>query len=125
MADSFQWAIIRTDERVDFRRGKPSLKDLQDAVGGWIEAVPHRHPDFSAFCNEEGKINGLPLNSVATNFTGIHGDVLVGDVVITGPPDEEGENTSLPDNVIERLSACATGTALLECALCGPGRSCR
>ena len=38
------------------------LKALQDAVGGYIQAVyPYEDP-VALVCNEEGKLEGLPLN---------------------------------------------------------------
>lgn len=71
--------------------GLPRLKSLQDAVGGWLEAVPyfetldpndfHGSPELRsrleddgavgpircfAYCNEEGKLHNLPVNMAAT-----------------------------------------------------------
>ena len=77
----------------------PSLDMLQAAVGGNIETVPYfdrisidgKQRKCVAFCNEEGKLHGLPVNSVATTMWAIyahdHGviklnDVLCGPVVI-------------------------------------------
>lgn len=68
------------------------LDTLQNAVGGFIEVVPH-FDSFEgkrcvAFCNEEGKLRNLPLNAEATglwNWTKRHGDFLVGSIaIITG-----------------------------------------
>lgn len=49
----------------------PTLDFLQSTVGGYIEAVPlfEATPQGNpcvAFCNEEGKLNGMPLNVEAT-----------------------------------------------------------
>ena len=38
------------------------LKSLQQAVGGWIEAVYPWEDKAAIILNEEGKINQLPLN---------------------------------------------------------------
>lgn len=72
----------------------PKLEEYQQIVGGYIEVVPYfdRYEDGGcvAFCNEEGKLEGLPLNATATklwiDLLGYDpGDVLTGDiVVITG-----------------------------------------
>lgn len=48
----------------------PALKVLQQLVGGDIQMVPD-FTDFQGFrctvwCHEEGRINGLPLNTHAT-----------------------------------------------------------
>lgn len=62
---------------------KFTLDELQGFVGGYIEAVylPHREV---MFCNEEGKLRGLPLNREATAIAlqlglaqNIMGDVIV------------------------------------------------
>ncbi len=76
---------------------QPSLKQLQAAIGGgYIEGVPlfasFKGEECVTFCDEEGKMNGLPINVAATNLWAEQvpelDDVLVGDVVIvTG--DEE------------------------------------
>ena len=71
-----------------------TLAELQEYVGGYIEIVPiEKVPHFYMrdalmVVNEEGKLNGLPINIIATdiylyNHTGIMGvDTIVGDVLI-------------------------------------------
>lgn len=67
-----------------------TLEEMQKAVGGHIEEVPsfekfHDRPCI-AFCNEEGKLDGLPVNIAATKAwrdqSGPHDDFLAGDVCI-------------------------------------------
>ena len=77
----------------------PALKVLQDAVGGYIEAVPGfnclerggKVIRCVAYCNEEGKLHGLAPNHAATRLwdralpAGLRpslADVLVGPIVI-------------------------------------------
>jgi hypothetical protein len=51
--------------------------------GGWLEAVPlppHR-TGITAYCDEEGKLKGLPVNLVAS---ALFGQTLNGNVVIVG-----------------------------------------
>lgn len=47
----------------------PKLDELQAAVGGHIEVVPYfdkyNGQPCVVFCNEEGKLHGLPVNPVA------------------------------------------------------------
>lgn len=81
------------------------LEELQRLVGGFIEYVPvydeeQKEVGLSLFCNEEGKIDGLPVNLRATHYFGFalqKGDVLVGDIVIMGPPDDDGETLPLDE----------------------------
>ena len=74
----------------------PTLDELQGAVGGYIEPVPafdrFDGKTCIAFCNEEGKLHGLPVNAAATRAwhdqTDPHDDILVGDVcIVTGDTD--------------------------------------
>jgi hypothetical protein len=74
------------------------LEDLQKAVGGNIEIVPHfthyNGDEAYVFCNEEGKLHDLPFNEVATNlwmeclmerYSKVTRDHLVGDIaIVTG-----------------------------------------
>ena len=74
------------------------LRFLQKHVAGNIEMVPVSDPNMVkrgyvyAICNEEGKINDMPVNSVATTLSGRDGsmgfrDPFAGDVIFT----KEGE----------------------------------
>ena len=46
---------------------KPTLKEMQDFVGGYIQVV-NGADGSQIIINEEGKIHGLPINVVATTF---------------------------------------------------------
>ena len=63
---------------------KPSLENLQGAVGGMVELV-RLDGRTELWCNEEGKLIGLALNHTATNiwhfFYGPT-DMVVGDVLL-------------------------------------------
>jgi hypothetical protein len=85
--------IIKTNGDISMQElvEAPTLDVLQKGVGGYIEKVPMFDTwdgkTCVCFCNEEGKLNSLPLNQVATNAwfhqnLGAISDVLVGDVVI-------------------------------------------
>jgi hypothetical protein len=83
------------------QRGKPTLTQLQQAVGGYIEIVPYfarlgEYNRGTAYCNEEGKIKrpSLPYNANATRaWEFVHSladqDNLVGDVLFVAKTDEE------------------------------------
>jgi hypothetical protein len=106
MADPPHWAVIHPSGAVTFAHGKPSLRDLQRAVRGYLEAVPHYAPEggtLTAYCNEEGKLDGLTPNLTATSFLRVRGDVLAGPVVLVGGPDAECEDTPLSADVRMRL----------------------
>lgn len=85
------------------------LEDYQRAVGGWIEAVDLPAFGSALFVNEEGLLRGLPFNRRATFLWWFHVPRarnqarLVGDALLVGLPDEAGEMTDLPDDVLRSL----------------------
>jgi hypothetical protein len=91
---------IREEEIID---DLPTMKDL---VGGWIERV-ELLGDGTLWLNEEGKIDGLPVNRRATRLAQLYGhptsDVLVGQVVVVGPPTGGGDNSSVTPRVRRAL----------------------
>jgi hypothetical protein len=81
-----------------------SYKTMSEAVGGLIEAVDLSET-LTMWCNEEGKVYGLPHNALATKVfmrTFGHIDMIKGDVIITGGSDDEGDTLGLTD---EQLAA--------------------
>ena len=77
--------------------GRSALAVYQKVVDGWIELVPCPH-DVTVYCNEEGKIHGLPPNYRATHLFGAWlqpWDIIAGTVIVVGPPDSEGYDTDL------------------------------
>jgi hypothetical protein len=83
-----------------------SLKTLQTKVGGWVQAID-LDPQVTLWANEEGKLVGLPINEFATalweSLFGIGTDIIVGDIVLTGGTDEEGETLGLGSDIIKDL----------------------
>lgn len=96
--------------RVEFSKA-PTLEEIQAGVGGFIEAVPHfdrmridgKWRKVAAYCNEEGKLDELPINKQATMLweailanqsvklrdeKGRYTDVLVGPIVVLYGDDE-------------------------------------
>lgn len=79
---------------------------LSGAVGGLIQMVELPAHDVTLWVNEEGKLDGLPVNAKATalwveNYG--HTDIIVGDVIITGGADDEGYTLGLSDEDAIRL----------------------
>lgn len=76
-----------------------TLTFLQGEVGGDIESLAP--PGCTAYINEEGKLRNLPRNHAAEVVLSalgrpLIGDVLLGPMVVVGPPDEEGNETAIP-----------------------------
>lgn len=91
---------------IDLTADSNELLTLQTAVGGYIEAKT-LESGYTLFMNEEGKLQGLPMNERATeiwlaNFPNFP-DVIVGNVVIAGGTDEEGEQLGLDPDYAKKL----------------------
>lgn len=78
---------------------KDELEELQKLVGGNIEytSIPNCD-DVAIICNEEGKINGLPVNR------DIGYDIIVGTFLIVGTSPDCDTNISLTDEQIEKYT---------------------
>ncbi len=64
------------------------LKSLQHEVGGCIEAIyPYEDP-VALICNEEGKLEGLPLNRALRDEDGDIYDVVAGTFMVVGLTDD-------------------------------------
>lgn len=98
MTDTITAVLIPTDGPARTVTIDPdnSTETFQSLVGGYIEAIDL--PDGnSAFLNEEGKLQGLPVNHAATTALRGHlmpGDVIAGPLVVIGPADSAGRTLS-------------------------------
>lgn len=79
--------LLRVNGTIEQMGKNPSLKELQKAVGGYIESVPIAMGGHF-YCNEEGKLKGLPHNPVANSMIDFN-DHIVGDVVVMEEGDEQ------------------------------------
>lgn len=77
-----------------------TLQTLQGSVAGCVQAV-NLSETVTLWCNEEGKVLGLPHNPYAQFFWdlafGVYTDYIVGTVVFTGGTDEKGATRPLSD----------------------------
>ncbi len=64
------------------------LEDLQKAVGGYIEVTYPFSEEVGLVMNEEGKLNGLPLNRALRSEDGDVYDVIAGDFLVVGLTEE-------------------------------------
>lgn len=92
----FEFIEVETDEN-----GFIELETLQGAVHGTIEHVSIDRPEcdgIDMWINEEGKLNGLPLNQMATDLSAIwrRGDFIVGDALVCAF-NENGDAVGLSD----------------------------
>lgn len=86
-----------------------TFDDCQAAVDGWIEAVDVPSLGVTIYVNEEGLLRHLPFNPRASflwwfHVPGAHQAMIVGNAVIVGLPDENGDSTDMPREVVDLLT---------------------
>ena len=85
-----------------------SLEAMQEIVGGYIEAIyPFEDLEVALVCNEEGKIENLPLNRALYSFEsrGEIIDIVAGTFFICSAPSDSGKFESLTDAQIDWYKA--------------------
>lgn len=77
----------RKPERADI---PDTLEAMQEVVDGYIQAVYPFEEPVALICNEEGKLNGLPLNRALWDEDGNLYDIISGTFFLcAAPPDTE------------------------------------
>lgn len=98
--------VINTDGTVAVV--EPTLDGLQASVDGWVQAVD-LSGTLTLWVNEEGKMVGLPHNRYAQilwdEAYGEGTDYIVGNAVLTGGTDEDGNTLGLDDETIATVKA--------------------
>ena len=74
-------------------------EDINRNVGGYIEAVFLWSGRVTMYVHEEGLLKGLRHNARAS-WLRPKDQALVGDVLLLGPPDGEGDDTGITDKDI-------------------------
>ncbi len=78
-----------------------TLEELQRVVDGYIEAVYPFEDPVVIIANEEGKLNGLPLNRALKGDDGKVYDIIAGTFVLVGCG-EDGDFISLSEEMLKR-----------------------
>ena len=76
------------------------LESLQSVVGGYIEATYPFDDRVAIICNEEGKLQGMPLNRALRDESGTMYDIVAGTFIICGLGDEDF--SSLPPEMMDK-----------------------
>ena len=100
-----QVIVVEPGKEAELREMGSSLESLQEAVGGWIEAVyPYKDP-VAIVCNEEGKLDGLPLNRALRDEDGYIYDVIAGTFLVVGLTEDNFGSLSneLAERYLERF----------------------
>lgn len=87
------------------------LESIKAVVEGWIERVPsiddEIDPKITVYANEEGLIYNLPpnRNMLAIRALGLPQSVYAGNLIVLGPGDEDGNETDIPQDIIDLVMA--------------------
>ena len=80
--------VVEPGKKPEIREIDSSLEGLQALVGGYIQAVyPYEDP-VGIVCNEEAKLEGLPLNRALRDEDGDIYDIVAGTFAVVGLTDD-------------------------------------
>lgn len=96
--------VVEPGERPRLEAIDGSLEAMQGLVGGSIEMYMPFDDEVAIICNEEGKLEGLPLNRALYNDKGEIADILVGDFFICYAPAGSESFLSLPEDFIHKYA---------------------
>ena len=92
--------LIKPEKRPVVREIDGSLKSMQEAVGGYIQAIYPFEDPVALVCGDEAKLQGLPLNrALYEQGSRIPYDIIAGTFFVCGVGDENF--TSLTDEQIQ------------------------
>ena len=95
--------VVKPEKEPYVKEISSGLSSLQKEVGGFIEAVYPFEDPVAIICNEEGKLEGLPLNRALRDEDGHVYDIIAGTFLIAGL--SEDNFCSLDDAQLEKFSA--------------------
>ncbi len=82
-----------------------SLEEMQRLVGGCIQVVYPFKDEVALICNEEGKIQGLPLNRALRHADGAVYDIISGPFFLCAAPADSESFESLTEEQVKKYSA--------------------
>jgi hypothetical protein len=100
------WATLAVEGTMGFHDGVPELRDLQQVVDGYVEAVAFKLAGSSAtmWLNEEGKLVADPeRNWKAEAICPLSGSWIAGNVAFTGGVGRQGATLSLSERQVAEL----------------------
>ena len=81
-----------------------TLGEMQRLVGGTISSFMPFNDGSVIILNDNGKIDGLPLNRAVYDKNGEIADIIAGDFFICYAAPDSSEFSSLPDELIRKYS---------------------
>jgi hypothetical protein len=100
--DKIKVIVCRVDERAEVIEIEDKLEAMQEVVGGLIQEYMPWEDEVAIICNEEGKMNRMPLNRAIIDEDGQMLDIIAGPFFICYAPLESETFESLPPDLEEK-----------------------
>ncbi len=94
--------VVEPERRPEPREIRGSLEEMQEIVGGLIQAVYPFDDPVALICNDDGKFMGLPANRGLRDEDGQIYDIVFGTFFLCGAPADSDHFTSLTPEQEER-----------------------
>ncbi len=94
--------VVRRGERPVVEEVGEELEAMQAVVGGYIQEIMPWEDEVALVCNEEGKLNGWPVNRFLVDERGNVLDAICGTFFLCYAPMESETFLSMPENLIEK-----------------------
>lgn len=89
MEEKIKVVLVEPGKEAQIIEIEKGLINYQAIVHGWIEQVCPFDDPVAIVCNEEGKLDGLPLNRALRNENGAIYDIIAGTFFVCGLGEED------------------------------------
>lgn len=100
MGEMMKVVIVEPQKRPYVKEIEHTLRELQRIAGDTIQVVYPFHDRVGIICDDEGKLNGKPLNRCLYDDNGKPYDIIAGTFIVTGL--SEDDFCSLSPEYIEK-----------------------
>ena len=104
MSEMMKVLYIQAGEKPQVIEIRHTLSEMQRLVGGTISSFMPFNDGSVIILNDNGKIDGLPLNRAVYDKNGKITDIIAGDFFICYAAPDSSEFSSLPDELIRKYS---------------------
>ena len=104
MSEMMKVLYIQAGKKPQVIEIRHTLGEMQRLVGGTISSFIPFNDGSVIILNDNGKIDGLPLNRAVYDKNGEIADIIAGDFFICYAAPDSSEFSSLPDELIRKYS---------------------
>ena len=95
--------VVEPGKAPEVREISGGLKEMQNIVGGLIQAIYPFPEEIALVCNEEGMLLGLPPNRGLWDETGVLYDIVCGTFFLCGAPSDSESFSGLTTEQVTEL----------------------